>query len=158
MGGRIRQRSRIRIAGAYSVEHCAFWLGDPRITTASPMAKLVFFHLGQIAVSEKRETLPRFWNYTTISQMVGVMSKTLKRCILELATNDLVKIEPDGRITVCGVASRHANLEWKDEAYIGVYGRAKKTEELEHMRTRENSNESRGAVDNRKTFSGLPPI
>lgn len=115
------------LAGAYSVEHAAFWLLDPRLTGLTGNDRHVFFILGLLCIVERSETLPKIYiNATFLQQKCGVDARTIQKSLAKLLQNCLVKFEEDGALTVIGIRDRHKNFNWKNRGYIKDKSGAKK--------------------------------
>ena len=101
-------------AGSFAMLEVAFILRDPRIHSLTLGAKWWYITLWCTAVEERRETLPEWFQIATISLRAGCDRKTGLKAAKQLQEKSLIAIDEKGRITACGVRTKHPNLTWKD--------------------------------------------
>jgi len=110
MGGRRRD-----FDGQFAMIEVGFWLTDPRILKLSASAKTFYLYAWIIAIKERRETLPSWFNTRSLSDASHICPKSGRKAFLTLRENSLLGETADGRIIVCGAKRKHPNLLWKDD-------------------------------------------
>lgn len=98
----------------YCIIETTFILGDPRYKGLSPTAKVLYIALWARAFQERREVLPRWYDYRAAGSDGVLGCKTVGRCLKEIKKNLLIELLEDGRIKVLGVKNK-GNIHWKEE-------------------------------------------
>lgn len=142
-----KRKSGRGFAGQYTVESIDFWWNDPRVEQMSAATKVFFWYTTQAAVKERRETLPLNIGVTYIARRAGLAPRYAHSYLSTLVNLSLLKVEDDGRITVCGVKKRHSNLAWKDGEYTEPIRDANGAQAVSDKRLRDES--ALGARDSR---------
>jgi len=92
-----------------------FVLLDPRWHNLNHAARSVYLTLWVRAVNLRSECLPAYYSQSDLCREATVSRTTLVRSLKQLQEKVLIKIGEDGRITVCGVRSKHQKLHgWKN--------------------------------------------
>jgi len=125
MGG--RDKARGDYAGQYSIETVDFWLADPRVLGLTMNDRGLLFHLGILALKERRECLPSSYSWAVCWRYAGGSMEHCRRdlgdCRRRLAESKLIDETTDGRIIVCGARKRRPNFTWRDAPDIaGING------------------------------------
>jgi hypothetical protein len=124
--------------GNYAVFEVGFVLGDSRLDFVTDAGWRLYSTLWCLAVKERRETLPRYhypvsaktksgYRCTHLARRSRMDGRKIPAAIHNLVANLLIKLHPDGRITVKGVRDKHPNLKWKDKRITKVIALEKKT-------------------------------
>ena len=111
--------------GDHAVFEVGFVLSDPRLDHISDSAWRLYSTLWCIAVKERREILPSCYyplssksksgfSGVSLARNAHVDHRSIASSIHKLVQICLIEVSDDGRITVCGVKSKHPNLKWKD--------------------------------------------
>jgi len=109
MGGKRRDFS-----GQFAISEIDFWLNDPRVTGAGSAFRTYLHYTWMIAVKERREQLPYWWDTRSITKAAGLDHRTGQKCAREAEQKCLHGRTADGRVIVYGVKAKHPNLKWKD--------------------------------------------
>jgi len=100
--------------GQFAVAEIGFWLNDPRVIGTTATFKVYLHYSWMLAVKERRETLPSWYNPRIIGHLAGLDPKTSEKNDRLAREKSLHGLTPDGRLIIYGVKSKHPNLKWKD--------------------------------------------
>lgn len=81
-------------AGSFAVEEIDFWFTDPRIRSCSAATKVFFQFAWMVAVKERREVLPTWWDPHAIGKAAGLDPKTSARAYRTLTGRDVARNSP----------------------------------------------------------------
>jgi hypothetical protein len=101
-------------SGQFAISEVDFWLNDPRVRGGGSAFKTYIHYAWMIAVKERRETLPIWWQTESIGKAAGLEPRTSRKCAQRARENSLHGQTADGRVIVYGVKAKHPNLTWKD--------------------------------------------
>ena len=100
--------------GQFAVLEIGFVLDDPRIKSLTAGAFRYYLTLWCIAVKERREQLPHWWDTAAAARAGSLDTRTAQVAHEKLLQKCLIGKSADGRIIVYGVKSKHPNLKWKN--------------------------------------------
>lgn len=114
-----------------------FLLDNPEWLTLAPSHAKIYLWLWARAVKDRVETLEKRWSTKAVAKLSHSRHRDVTELIRVGTEMGWLKVEDDGRITVCGVMSKHAKLRgWRDKNG-DPYGDLSSVREREREREKE---------------------